>query len=277
MKLFSICFIFFLSASFLVLAQDDEELQFKHKLGIKTGYVNLRLRDKVISTYLYTGGGIPLELSHSFVNDKFKTNVFIKWNLNDSINTRADILKGFTYAGDNGTFVNDTIGYLNNQRAQIRFFTIECSVLRQLNFLSMKNIKFYLGGGLNYYSSHKKFLTLFYTNTIYDKIFSINLMGSIEFQPALKHTFKFNFSIPPIMLINRNLALEDGEIPNISMTKWAFFSSNFKICNTIGYEYKFAKRWSLEASYIFDFVNVEFPRSEKIVYQSILGGINFLF
>ncbi len=254
-----------------------EELQFKNKLGIKTGYVNLRLRDKVISTYLYTGAGIPLELSHSFTNEKIKTYASLKWNLNDSINSNADILKGFTYAGENGTFVNDTIGYLNNQRAQIRFFTIDFNILKQLRLLQGENFKFYLGGGINYYASHKKFLTLFYTNTIYDKILSINLMGSVEFHPGLKHTFRFNFIIPPVMLINRNLFLEDAENSNTSITKLAFFPSNFKLCNNLSYEFKFAKRWSLEGNYIFEYLHVEFPRDEKIVYQSIVGGINFFF
>ena len=121
----------------------------------------------------------------------------------------------------------------------------------------------------------KTFLLLEYTNYMFSGSSAFSLNTSLDYYPSEKHKLTYTLWIPLISRVNRTLNLEYGE--QTEEKKWASFGNFNSFSNVLQYNFRFAKRWSIDANYRFSYYAFSFPRKEQMVYQMVVAGINFHF
>lgn len=260
--------------SFLVHGQDNGNDDLEHKLGVKSGYMNFRMRDRSISSLLYKGSAVPIQLDYSHLGQKAQNNIYIMFGAGVS-NLQASSLDGFKYRGDLGNFVDDTIGSLDHKTIRTSFYGIGYEVLGKLKSSGNGKLKAFLGGGLSLFELNQKFLSMYYTNSIKSSYTSLHVAGRLTYNVHAKHRFAYALSVPLISRINRQLTLEAGDPEEFK--QWATFNQYFAFNNSLSYTFRFAHRWSLEAVYQFNYFQCSFPRKEQVAMESLTAGINFHF
>src|SRR5690606_7260657 len=103
----------FLHLTLSVTGQDNAE--FFNKVGLQIGYGGIRVRDQVISRHLYTGSGVPIQVEYAYETDIYKMSASFLINTSDNSRLQTDILKGFSYKGDYGQSISDTVGSLDHR------------------------------------------------------------------------------------------------------------------------------------------------------------------
>jgi hypothetical protein len=259
-------------------AQEKGQLEERyHRLGIKTGYSWLRTRDLTLSTFVYSGGGVPLQLEYNFQHPDFKMNLSAGFNIKDSVPLKNTTMNGFKYSGELGSFIDDTIGDLDHQTVNVRYVQFSSVFLGRLKFLHHEKWQIYLGGGISYYFLEKQFLSLEYTNYLEDRLLSFNLAASLGWNPGDRHQFQYVFHLPLLSRVSRQLSLESGTPDFYEYKKWTSLGSYFAVNNYFIYTFRFANRWSVEGTYQLMYLQCAFPRKEKLMMQSFTAGLNFHF
>ena len=252
-----------------------EEDDYYNKVGLKAGYTGFRFRDRVVSTFLYRGGSVPVEINYSYHTPDFKTIAALIFSGKSSVDFKTRALDGFTYAGPYGVSIKDTIDNLDHKTLRGNYSFLFIDMLWKLRSWDDDRLKLFLGASYSYQILSKKFLMLDNSNMITDRSNNFGVQGLLEFRPFRRHIFSLGISIPVVSYFDRNLNLQYGK--ERSYNEWTSWNKYFSFLSHVQYTFRFSRRFSLEANYRFNYYQVNFPRKEQTVSEMLTAGINYYF
>ena len=134
-----------------------------NSVSLKTGYGAIRIKDRVISTFAYSGNSVPVQIDYYHTGSKIRFNTTYTLNASGTIEAVTPTLDGFSYKGDYGTSIENTIGTLDHKTIESKFYVFEMELLFKLAQLTNK-LTMFSGVSYNNIRMDKKYLMLEYTN-----------------------------------------------------------------------------------------------------------------
>lgn len=266
---FSSCLLLLLLLTTNLFAQERN-----NSIGLKSGYMSYRMRDRVISNLGYNGNSTPFNIEAVFGGPV--TISSLNFTIASSM-LSTSTNEGFTYSGDQGDFVDDVIDGLNHSQVKSSYINYNFKHMWKLDSLSNNKFHYFLGAGISNLDFKKRFLTLHYTDLLFDKVFSFDLVGTVIYKISSKHRLQYTFTLPVINKINRTLFAQNAEQFENKYKKWGSFNNYLAFNSRLGYTYMLSRRFSLGANYDFNFLQISFPRKEQLATQSLTAALNFHF
>jgi hypothetical protein len=192
------------------------------------------------------------------------------------VDLKSEAYKGFSDTGEIIKEDKDTLP-VKVGTVQTAFINVKYNYLGTVHTSQNERYKFLLGGGFDYYLISKRFRSINYINSITDNITTFSFYGALNYVPSEKHVFEFSISLPLITFINRTLRLQEGVPDLYEFKKWVTINKMFGFATNLNYNFRFAKRWSLEADYSFLYYQYPLPRKVQLGMHSVTTGLNFHF
>lgn len=272
-RLISILLLSFLVFVNLGYCQYGDDKVRKNKIGIRSGQAVFTLKDRVISNFVYNGSSAPFIADYTIYGNENQQKFSLSFVSSDLKN---DVYDGFSYTGELSKNRVDTTP-LKLATVETVFINTKYSYMSTIHTSNAGKYKFLVGGGFDYYLISKRFRSINFINSISDNITTLSFYGGTKFAPSERHTFEFALSLPLISRVNRILRLAAGDPGLYEFKKWVTINRMFGFNSSLNYNFRFAKRWSLEADYSFLYYQYPFPRKLQFAMHNVTGGLNFHF
>lgn len=266
-------------------AQDEEEKltdettnpapSKRFALGITCGVGGLVVRDRVISNYLYTGSYVPLGF-HFERRDQYRK-VYVSMEFSNRPELKTKTNEGFSYSGDLGEFYPDETDGLDFQTLRTYKWRVQTGTLYLLKGTEHKRFNTYLGYDLSANAFGKEFLQFEYVNKIQDQVLSAGFAFGLDRHFNEKHHLDYYLSLPILSHARRTLNNPDANPTTVTDSKFTILASVLGFDSRFSYRFQMSERFSLRATYSFQYLQVTFPEKEQWAYNQLVAGLFFHF
>lgn len=244
-------------------------------LGVTCGIGGLVVRDRVISNYLYSGSYVPLGLHFEMRGKDRKSFISLEFSNRPELKTKTN--EGFSYSGEYGEFYPDETDGLDFQTLKTYKWRFQTGALYLLKSTEHKRFLTYLGYDLSANSFGKEFLQFEYVNKLQDQVLSAGFAFGLDRHFNEKHHLEYYLSLPILSHARRSLTNPDADPTTVTESKFTILASVLGFDSRFTYRIQMSERFSLRATYSFQYLQVTFPEKEQWAYNQLVAGLFFHF
>jgi hypothetical protein len=274
-------FLWMFLLGFRAFCQYEEEIDTtariknKYCLGIGGGFGNVAVRDRVISTFLYSGDIVPLSFHFDVRTESKKSFLRLEFMNSPILHTKTN--EGFAYKGQLGEFFPTETDGLDLSTLKSKAYLLNYTILYLLKDTENRKINVFLGFDLSHNRFQKNFIQFEYKNKLNDLIQSASVVLSFERNFNFKHQLEYIVSTPIISRASRTLTNLEADPTTVTQVKYSIVKNIFGFDSRLHYRFHLSQKVSLKGTYAFRYLQVNFPEKEQWAYSQGFIGLYFHF
>jgi hypothetical protein len=190
---------------------------------------------------------------------------------------RTNTNEGFAYKGELGEFFPSETDGLDLSTLKSKAYMLNYTVLYLLRDTENRKMHIYFGFDYTLSRFQKNFLQFEYKNKLNDIVQSAGFVCSIVRNFNSKHQLEYVVSIPILSRASRSLTNTEANPTTVTQAKYSLLKNIFGFDSRLHYRFQLSNRLSLKATYVFHYLQVNFPEKEQWVYNQGVIGLYFHF